>query len=710
MRENFREETGKLFFMFVYIRDFFINLFFYNGFESTGLTIRAKAYLKGEREGRAVMYKSGMYPHGAISPVQFQWMAPPPPAHYDLVNSNEAMACTEKQAEVSKLEEVESNSHGTVRKLWVWCHPAAKDEVFAELKNSVKKFNILSSGSDQELTVIHRDLVRFRLIGPRAHALLMETLKPMFEDKLFTRRRTDGLFGELGASDGDCDDSDSSDDEDIPPADKWWLDGSCAGDVASHMHVFSEAYHTIVKASEPLEFPRGSVISFCVEDPRLYTPSKKTDMVSAHYPPKKKQKLMKTASELAEFEGEVACSPPGELLQLGSAVSSTSDIPAMTTFQQLAPGIAYSPLCDASLSEQVSKSFISCEKLNKMKSSRALRSEYLDLGDLAPCIPVILVQQPLQTTSSSSSVRDYMGAGWDLIIPPAWAMAFWVSLVYRGARACGMRELAKVSLESMTPHFPQDCPDTGSSKLCYLEQKEKLESKFMRKPPQNRLNYGKLVIPTPFHFPWENLVDFWTRQNKYNIDGCSEVPLKKSQLEGLDDNSPNAMELIGLRDDKSIHMPYVLRARVLLKALKDAVSLALAARTQRVRSISNGNSHAALNEIFLKYDIDSILQQHQGALVAVQLEISRSGNLEVLNSLSLPTVSDLRLLLPSNGHSYSGPIEEMNRHGMTIVENGKVEVGISSLSRKEIKEVKLRRKKGNLKLFVCVQFLEVVNS
>ena len=660
--------------------------------------MKAKAYLKGEREGRAYFYKSGMYPHGAISHVQFQWMSPTP-AQCGSFKSNKPVASAESQEEISKLM-TESVGHRNTCKLWIWCHPAAKNEVFAELQKCVKNFNIQNSGSDQEVTVVHRDLVRFRLIGPRSHALLVETLKPMFEDRLFSRRRSSSLCEGFGCTDGDCggDDSDDNEDEDIPPADKWWLDESCKDGMADHIHLFSEAYRSIVKASEPLEFPRGSVISVCVEDPRLYIPSKKTDMVSSHYPPKKKQKLMKTAHDLAELDTEREDSPSSigssrsVSTQLENSYSSASDKSAVTTFQQLPPGIAYSPLWDASVSARVSKGFISCEKLNKMRSSRALRSEYLDLGDLAPCIPVVLVQQPLQLTPSSLSARDYMGAGWDLIIPPQWAMAFWVSLVYRGARACGMRELAKVSLESLTPHFPQDYPDTASGQLCYLEQKEMLEAKFMKKPPQNRLNYGKLVVPTPFHFPWESLVNFWTEQGKHSGGGCYEVPQKKMKLEKLDSGGHNPVEL-NEWSDRDIQLPYVLRCRHSLKSLQQAISSALASRKQRARSASNV-SHAVLKETILKYGVDGILQQHRGALVAVRLEISRSGNLQALNSLSLPTVSDLRLLLPSNGRTYSGPVEEINPHGMTIVENGKVEVGISSLSRKEIKELKSRRKKG----------------
>ena len=108
--------------------------------------------------------------------------------------------------------------------------------------------------------------------------------------------------------------------------------------------------------------------------------------------------------------------------------------------------IFFSPLWDNSVSDTVSRSLIPWHLLNRYRSRKVIQSSVLKLGDSVPCIPVLLIQQTpqhLSSTSRSASSREYTGAGWDLILPPEWAMAFWSSLIDRGTRACGMRSSQK---------------------------------------------------------------------------------------------------------------------------------------------------------------------------------------------------------------------------------------------------------------------------
>ena len=180
-------------------------------FGSTGLTIAAKAYKSGQREGRAVMYCSRCYPYGAIGPVQFLW----------------------QMQTLHHIDEVVLNSaQSPASKLWVWCHPGMYEEVLSEVQAVVESFNsrqsdgsavrklpssttstitgkgvmckagessavsqpcsstmststggeVIASQMGIPISVksLKDELVRFRLIGPRSHALLMETLKPVF--------------------------------------------------------------------------------------------------------------------------------------------------------------------------------------------------------------------------------------------------------------------------------------------------------------------------------------------------------------------------------------------------------------------------------------------------------------------------------------------------------------------------------------------------
>ena len=56
------------------------------------------------------------------------------------------------------------------------------------------------------------------------------------------------------------------------------------------------------------------------------------------------------------------------------------------------------------------------------------------------------------------------GSGWDIILPSGWAMAFWIALVYRGARSGGLQESQTLVLEQGVPFFPNNFPDTPAGK------------------------------------------------------------------------------------------------------------------------------------------------------------------------------------------------------------------------------------------------------
>ena len=69
-------------------------------------------------------------------------------------------------------------------------------------------------------------------------------------------------------------------DQDIP---KWWKDHQSS---AEHAKILSLCHPIIKSASKPAEFSRGTAIGMTVSHPCLFIPSKRTDMVSAFYPPK----------------------------------------------------------------------------------------------------------------------------------------------------------------------------------------------------------------------------------------------------------------------------------------------------------------------------------------------------------------------------------------------------------------------------------------
>ncbi|KAH9363385.1 hypothetical protein HPB48_019483 [Haemaphysalis longicornis] len=75
---------------------------------------------------------------------------------------------------------------------------------------------------------------------------------------------------------------------------------------------------------------------------------------------------------------------------------------------------------------------------------------------------------------------DCFGSGWDVILPSGWGRPFWIALVYRGARASGLRELRSLSLEMGLPCFPFDHPDTAATQKSEEDDRRELMAKHLR--------------------------------------------------------------------------------------------------------------------------------------------------------------------------------------------------------------------------------------
>jgi len=132
-------------------------------------------------------------------------------------------------------------------------------------------------------------------------------------------------------------------------------------------------------------------------------------------------------------------------------------------------------------------------------------------------VPILLVQRP-----QSSSWGGKFGSGWHLIVPGGWAMAFWNSLVFAGARPVGQLEMTSIYDECGALHFPRDFPDTLASEELYTLLHAEKESRYLRKPPAKRPNYQKLRIDSPFRTRFDSL--FGTRDGEHQE---GENPAKK---------------------------------------------------------------------------------------------------------------------------------------------------------------------------------------
>ena len=135
-------------------------------------------------------------------------------------------------------------------------------------------------------------------------------------------------------------------------------------------------------------------------------------------------------------------------------------------------------------------------------------------------------------------------------------MAFWIALVYRGARVGGLRESRNCSLEGEVPYFPRDVPDTRAGVQHSEETGKESENKYARYPPNKRPSYTKLGIVSPFKISWGQLVKEWKSKAGSLVPTSQENSQIKSVLSrtateysAVVDNSSVTIDSDSLRED-----------------------------------------------------------------------------------------------------------------------------------------------------------------
>ncbi|ORX47226.1 POPLD-domain-containing protein [Hesseltinella vesiculosa] len=109
-------------------------------------------------------------------------------------------------------------------------------------------------------------------------------------------------------------------------------------------------------------------------------------------------------------------------------------------------------------------------------------------------VPVVLMQRPGPSLGGIDA--------WTLVMPRAYAMDFWRSFVFVGARAGGLEDVRRMHLHCGVPSFPYDYPGTSAYEDMALRIQTEKERAWQRRPPAKRLNYAKLGIDSPFSIPF----------------------------------------------------------------------------------------------------------------------------------------------------------------------------------------------------------------
>ncbi|KFP32232.1 Ribonucleases P/MRP protein subunit POP1, partial [Colius striatus] len=596
----------------------------------TGLTFEEACCLSGKYEGLVTLYQADHYPEDMLGPVTFIW----------------------------KPRDGSEN-----RQLWIWMHPALKQDILRELKaifqcSEPEKISVpepaTSIQEEKQLDVVQglgkkrkkedkegeeavpvkkiigdgtrdpfqsytwisqttgivisdrtMEILRYRLIGPLSHSVLTETLKAA------------SLQTEMADSETELN--------------KWWVE-YCKDSEKISLHQRQSAIFELLEGlSSPSQMPPGTILGLTVGDPRVNLPKQKT-------------------KAMPDFEKYQDNDKVRQLYLKGVPVDC-----------------AHSFIWDQDICKNVTENKISEQDLNHMRAQLLVPGSHLDLGPRESKIPILLVQQPGKVAGED---RPGWGSGWDIYLPKGWGMAFWIPLIYRGVRAGGLQEALKHSEYQRTPHIPNDFPDCRAGMQFAKELETSLLEKFKRRPPAKRANYVKLGTLTPFICPWGQLTKNWEGRIKASGEfvcpssshpeccatvghrfcdpeaklikeastetGEIEAAMEVTTSEGtLKTEDVRGTQDLGERDNTMTSDFVVLRSERLLMQLA-AWCYPTAGKDRRVRLISQLGQKEITEDVFLP-----ILMSYPRALVWVKLSLLRKGNPELHAMICIPTEDDL---------------------------------------------------------------------
>ncbi|KAJ6653810.1 hypothetical protein lerEdw1_008654 [Lerista edwardsae] len=611
-----------------------------------GPTFAAVACLAGKRQGALTLYHVDRYPEDALGPVTFIWKP-----------------------------RSRSGGASESRQLWIWTHPAFKQDILAELKAVFQCFEpkeacnpesvvtvpleesldaaedvgkkrkkqadegetrvpvkkIVGDGTrdpqqsycwtSQTTGIVISDLtmeiLRYRLIGPLSHCVLTEALKVA------------SVHTELDSADSDIH--------------SWWTE-NCKNPDQVSLHHCQESIFGLFKGLCSSDIPSGTVLGLTVGDPRVNLP-------------KMRSKAMPSPENYQDYE---------KVRQL-----ILEGVPAEC---------ARSFLWDQNVCKSVTENKMPEQDLNRLRSELLVPGSQLDLGPRESKIPILLIQHPGKVAGKD---RLGWGSGWDICLPKGWGMAFWLPFIYQGARVGGLREDLKHSLFKRTPHVPHDYPDCPGGIQSAKELARTLLDKFKRRPPAKRANYVKYGTLAPFLCPWEKLTGDWearsqapgacghtpdseacategqvsggtnsgalvvesSETNKWDeqMDACSQTNVQMTDVE----------KMAGLcqKSDATSSWPFcVLRSRKLLRQLSAWLRPASGKSRRKQRSASK------LDQKELSEDaVWPICQRYPRALVWVGLSFLAKGSPEAHTMICIPAKEDL--LEFSKDPRFCGPQE-----------------------------------------------------
>ena len=344
----------------------------------------------------------------------------------------------------------------SVSSVWLLLHPAMVSE-FATLSS---KFP-----NQMECSDITAEIGVLQLVGPSSLSTLLKALPP----DLDTERET-------GAWHESCNDSPG----------------------------LSALLEKMSQSSRP-RLPDNSLFGYTASDPRLSLPTIKVPVRLEDPEPDELMALLtKLQDQLQSAETqEVPFNTAADVIT-ESNTTSTNNTDIIASFESHKQTLASSQLCIAHCRHQSVADRHTDHVINTHRS-RCLTGHAPE----DPCLKKNRVPLWLLTTSGAhgplGSTSQY-GGGVMLMLPREWVLTSLVALNYWGAKAVGKKELDRVQFERQSVCYPIDCIDTNGYVVEAYNRKRELEESYLLKPPDKRVEYGKMGVSTPFHAPWGSLV------------------------------------------------------------------------------------------------------------------------------------------------------------------------------------------------------------
>ncbi|XP_037533062.1 ribonucleases P/MRP protein subunit POP1 [Nematolebias whitei] len=411
----------------------------------------------------------------------------------------------------------------------------------------------------------------------------------------------------------------------------WWPQHCTDENKMSLHHQQADVFHLLKGIFSTGELPPGVVLGLTVDDPRLTLPRKKC-------------KVLPCVSQAQEGDEKRR-----ELMLRGVPA------PCCQSF-----------LWEESVRDNVTDNKISEQNLNHMRSDMLVPGSRLSPTPPQGRVPILLVHQPGKQLGNEMSS---WGAGWDLLLPKGWGMAFWVPLVYRGVRVAGLHMSLKHSQNKAVPHFPHDYPDCPAGVRFQDEQEAEFLDKFKRRPPAKRTNYIKHGCLAPFRCPWQQLAEEWELLIKE--DGQIQSTTKTDALV----EEMTSQQNIAMTKTPSCFT--VLRNRKSLRLLS-AWCRPTTSKGQRL-------CRAVKVPPLSRPAATAFLAAHGSSLVWVRLSLFSKGKPEIHAMVCVPNAEDLKLLVrnPVDGDPQELPHRDHFKSRIKRQKKGSKKTATCSLSTHE---------------------------